>query len=115
MSALGSGGSTVLWDLATAESLLTKPGEVTSIRVTAKPGVSQADLQQQVMAILPPDVSSQTGEQTSSDLSRSLNERLGFLNTFLLVFGLIALFVSAFLIYNTFSILVAQRTRELAH
>ena len=114
LSALGSGGSTVLWDLATAESLLTKPGEVTSIRVTAKPGVSQADLQQQVMAILPPDVSSQTGEQTSSDLSRSLNERLGFLNTFLLVFGLIALFVSAFLIYNTFSILVAQRTRELA-
>ncbi|MFI0431652.1 MAG: ABC transporter permease [Candidatus Nanopelagicales bacterium] len=114
LATLGSGGSTVLWDLATAESLLTKPGEVTSIRVTAKPGVSQTDLQQQVMAILPPDVMTQTGEQATSDLSRSLNERLGFLNTFLLVFGLIALFVSAFLIYNTFSILVAQRTRELA-
>ena len=59
---------------------------------------------------MPPDVRTQTGEQVAGDMSRQLNDSLGFLNTFLLVFGLIALFVSAFLIYNTFSILVAQRT-----
>lgn len=109
-----AGASVVIWTLPTAEELLTSPGQVTGIRVIAEEGVSQDELQSRVAPILPPEAESQTGEQVAGELSEQLNESLGFLNTFLLVFGLIALFVSAFLIYNTFSILVAQRSRELA-
>lgn len=114
LAGFGERSSRTMWDLATAESLLTKPGQVTSIRVMAQPGTSQQELQAQVAPLLPSGVTSQTGDQIASDLAAELDSRLGFLNTFLLVFGLISLFVSAFLIYNTFSILVAQRTKELA-
>ncbi|MDQ1248657.1 MAG: putative transport system permease protein [Actinomycetota bacterium] len=109
-----AGASVVIWPLATAEELLTSPGQVSGIKVVAAQNVSQDQLKAEVDAILPTTAESQTGEQVASDLSEQLDQSLGFLNTFLLVFGLIALFVSAFLIYNTFSILVAQRSRELA-
>ena len=111
---LGGGASVVIWPTEVAQQLLTAPGQVTSIRVLAEPDVSQTELQNRVAPLLPEDVESKTGEQVASELTEQLNQALGFLNTFLLVFGLIALFVSAFLIYNTFSILVAQRSRELA-
>lgn len=109
-----AGASVVLWSLPEAEALLTAPGQISSIAVTAKEGVSQTELAGQVAAVVPNDTSIKTGDEVASELSAQLDEALGFLNTFLLVFGLIALFVSAFLIYNTFSILVAQRSRELA-
>lgn len=108
------GATLVLWDLPRAEELLTSPGQVTEIRVQAADGVSQEQLKAEVTPLLPENVGAQTGDEIANDIADTLNERLGFLNTFLLVFGLIALFVSAFLIYNTFSILVAQRTKELA-
>lgn len=114
LATLGSGATVVLWDLPSAQQLLLSPGQLTSVTAMAAEGVTQSELQSRVAPVLPTDVTSQTGEEISSDLSKQLNERLGFLNTFLLVFGLISLFVAAFLIYNTFSILVAQRTRELA-
>ena len=114
LSSSGAGASMIAWDLPTAETLLTKPGQITEIRVKADPGVSQDVLKQRVDPVLPATVTSQTGAESAQDFAKQLNERLGFLNTFLLVFALIALFVAAFLIYNTFSILVAQRTRELA-
>ncbi len=114
LSSSGAGATLVSWDLPTAETLLTKPGQITQLRVKAEPGVSQDALKQSVDKVLPDTVTSQTGAESAQDFAKQLNERLGFLNTFLLVFALIALFVAAFLIYNTFSILVAQRTRELA-
>ena len=55
-----------------------------------------------------------TGAEFTEDQQDQIKEVLGFFNTFLLVFAVIALFVGAFIIYNTFSIIVAQRTRELA-
>ena len=55
-----------------------------------------------------------TGSQLADEQASDIQEGLGFLNTFLLVFAAVALFVGTFLIFNTFSILVAQRTRELA-
>jgi putative ABC transport system permease protein len=55
-----------------------------------------------------------TGQEQANQVSEQLNSGLGFLNTFLLVFAIVSVFVAAFLIYNTFSMLVAQRTRELA-
>lgn len=114
LATFGGSGSVVIWDLPTAQTLLTAPGQVTDVFVTAKAGVTQDALLAEVGPQLPPDVTVQTGEQAASDLSQQLDEGLGFLNTFLLIFGLVSLFVSAFLIYNTFSILVAQRTKELA-
>lgn len=111
---LGGGASVVLWEGPVSQELLTSPGQITSIKVLGDPEISQTELQNRIAPVLPVDVESRTGEEVASDLSEQLSEALGFLNTFLLVFGLIALFVSAFLIYNTFSILVAQRSRELA-
>ncbi len=55
-----------------------------------------------------------TGKKLADEQASNVKDRLGFLNTFLLVFAFIALFVGSFIIYNTFSIIVAQRSRELA-
>jgi putative ABC transport system permease protein len=100
--------------LPDAQRLLLAPDRLSQVRVRAAPGVGQAELAARIDAVLPATVETRTGEQLADDTSRRLEESLGFLNTFLLVFALIALFVATFLIYNTFTMLVAQRTRELA-
>ena len=64
--------------------------------------------------MLPPGVVARTGDALVEENKASLDEILGFLNTFLLVFAAVSLVVGTFLIINTFSILVAQRSRELA-
>ena len=64
--------------------------------------------------MLPTGVVARTGDAYVKENKANLDEILGFLQTFLLVFAAIALFVGIFLIINTFSILVAQRSRELA-
>ena len=55
-----------------------------------------------------------TGEELQDEAADQLSTALGFINTFLLVFAFIALFVGTFIILNTFSMLVARRTKELA-
>ena len=104
----------VTWDFPRAQRLLVDPGQATSIALLARQGVSQTDLQKQVESLLPAGTRSVTGEEQASQISAQLDSGLGFLNTFLLVFAIVSVFVAAFLIYNTFSMLVAQRTRELA-
>lgn len=113
-SAGGFGVSFVYWDLASAQRVLLDPGQATSLAVLATPGASQNDLQRAITPLLPPGVEAVTGEQLADQVSRQLDTGLGFLNTFLLVFAIVSVFVATFLIYNTFSMLVAQRTRELA-
>ncbi len=110
----GFGLSFVFWDLDTAQRVLLDPGQATSLAVLATPTASQTDVQQAITALLPPGVEAVTGQELADQVSRQLDTGLGFLNTFLLVFALISVFVATFLIYNTFSMLVAQRTRELA-
>ncbi len=110
----GRASSLAVWDRATAAALLGKPDEFTQIRVQAQPGVSQQTLAEAITKAVPAGTVIQTGQQVTDDTAADLASRLDFLNTFLLVFALISLFVAAFLIYNTFSMLVAQRTRELA-
>ncbi len=110
----GFGVGFVSWDFPQAQRLLLDSGQATSIALLAGTGVSQAELQQQVAGLLPPGTRSVTGEEQASQISEQLDSGLGFLNTFLLVFAVVSVFVAAFLIYNTFSMLVAQRTRELA-
>ncbi len=86
----------------------------TSISLNAADGVSQQQLADAAQKVLPPGVVAQTGDDYVADNQASLDEILGFLETFLLVFAGVSLVVGIFLIINTFSILVAQRSRELA-
>jgi putative ABC transport system permease protein len=86
----------------------------TMISMNTAPGVSQAQLRDAAQEVLPPGVQARTGSDLVQRNKASLDEVLGFLNTFLLVFAAVSLVVGTFLIINTFSILVAQRSRELA-
>ena len=95
--------------------LMTVPGQASSIVATAEPGVSQADLVSRIDAVLPDGVESLTGAELNAEMEDGIQEDfLGFFENFLLVFAGVALVVATFSIYNTFSILVAQRTRESA-
>ena len=109
------GGATVVgFDDETAQRLLTAPGKFTSIEVTGDEGVTDAALAGRIKQVVGPGYDVKTGAETAADASADIREGLSFINTFLLVFAAIALFVGIFLILNTFSMLVAQRTRELA-
>ena len=86
----------------------------TSVSLNAADGVSQQELADAAQKVLPAGVRAQTGDDYVADNQAALDEILGFLETFLLVFAGVSLVVGIFLIINTFSILVAQRSRELA-
>jgi putative ABC transport system permease protein len=107
------GESYVLFDTPAAQQVLGVKG-YSDLLVAADDGVSQEALRDKVVAALPGGLEAVTGTQLADEQSSDLEEGIGFLNTFLLVFASVALFVGAFIIFNTFSILVAQRTRELA-
>jgi putative ABC transport system permease protein len=85
----------VSWDFPQAQRLLLDSGQATSIALLAGTGVSQAELQQQVAGLLPPGTRSVTGEEQASQISEQLDSGLGFLNTFLLVFAVVSVFVAA--------------------
>ncbi|MEO7069610.1 MAG: FtsX-like permease family protein [Nostocoides sp.] len=109
------GASIALFDTETAQQLyLGGKDEFTDLWVTARSGVSQADLRTQVVKALPTGYAVQTGDAAAKAQASDIQQALGFITTFLLVFAGIALVVGSFLIVNTFSILVAQRSRELA-
>jgi putative ABC transport system permease protein len=86
----------------------------TNISVTAAEGVSQTELRDAVQPLLPNGVEALTGDKFAADQQEAIGEILGFINIFLLVFAAVSMVVGTFLIINTFSILVAQRSRELA-
>jgi len=110
-----AGASIAAFDAVTAQQLLLQPGHFTSIDVKAKPGVSQDTLAAQIRAVLPAtETVVKTGQQVTDESAKSISDGLRFINIFLLVFALVALFVGTFIILNTFSMLVAQRSRELA-
>lgn len=110
----GFGVGFAIWDFDTAQGLFLQPGEATSLAVLAEPAASQSTIRDAIAPLLPAGAIAITGEEQSNQVSEQLDSGLGFLNTFLLVFAIVSVFVATFLIYNTFSMLVAQRTRELA-
>lgn len=85
-----------------------------TVWVTAQDGVSQEQLRAEVQDVLPDGYEAVTGDQSADDQAADLLDAISFLTIFLLIFAGIALVVGMFLIVNTFSILVAQRSRELA-
>ena len=108
------GASIAAFDQGTAEALYALDGNLLSIRAAADPGVDPETLRQRIAAVLPEQLEALTGTQSAAETANEIKGFFGFFQTFLLVFAGIALFVGAFLIFNTFSILVAQRSRELA-
>lgn len=113
--ASGSAGATfVVVDRASALRWFAADGTVQEITVRADTGVSQQVLRDRVTSALPAGVSAITAQTYSAERRQQFASGLGFVNTFLLVFAGVSLFVGAFIIANTFSMLVAQRTRELA-
>ncbi|HUB35828.1 MAG TPA: FtsX-like permease family protein [Solirubrobacteraceae bacterium] len=106
------GTSIAILTLAQAQYVASKPGGFDSLNVAARAGVSPQELAARVRAALPSTVTVRTGAQEAANQTQNLEEELGFLRTFLLIFAYVALVVGAFIIFNTFSITVAQRTRE---
>ena len=114
-SGLTIGGATLAgFDLPTAQRLMKKEGQLDEIAVAAKQGVTDAELVRQIREILPPATQVQTSEQQIRSDVEETSEFITFLQGFLLAFGGIALFVGAFVIANSLSITIAQRSRELA-
>ncbi|NEY36640.1 FtsX-like permease family protein [Streptomyces sp. PRKS01-65] len=112
---VAAGGSLTLFDTATAQKLFGKPGTYDEIAVEAKPGVTQAALKAELDRALPEDlVETTTGEQLAEDQAETIASSMSGMQQSLLVFAGIALFVGTFIIANTFTMLVAQRTKELA-
>ncbi|GAA3501876.1 ABC transporter permease [Streptomyces prasinosporus] len=112
---VAAGGSLTLFDTATAQKLFGKEGAFDEIAVKAKDGVSEAALRAQLEEALPSDVvETTTGQELADDQAEAIASSMSGLQQGLLVFAGIALFVGTFIIANTFTMLVAQRTRELA-
>lgn len=109
------GETSIQFTTATAQRLLLgRTGVYSDVTVTAASGVSQQTLADRIGSRLGDGYKVQTGAELTKKTTDSLKEGLKFLNYILLGFAGVALFVGAFLILNTFSIIVAQRTRELA-
>jgi putative ABC transport system permease protein len=111
-SASFGGASIAQVTLPVAQALTHKVGRFDQISVAAAAGVSPALLKRRIEAKMPAGIKVETGKESADRGSEEIRENLSFLTTFLLVFGFIAVFVGSFLIFNTFSITVAQRVAE---
>jgi len=117
IEAAAAGAILVGLDEETAREAFAPDGQVAQVSVWAAPGSGPVDeeaLAARVGAVLPDGAEAVTGEQARAEASEAVEEVLGFVETFLLVFAAIALFVGAFIIANTFAMSVRERLRELA-
>jgi putative ABC transport system permease protein len=106
-------GNGVLLTQAAAQHLVAEPGRFDDIGVVADRGVSQAQLRDR-LAVALPGAEVVTGKAIVKENDRTVKKAVKGLNQGLLAFAVIALFVGSFIIHNTFSILVAQRGKEMA-
>ena len=113
MDSLGF-GSIAVWDLATAQRVLDRAGRFDTVSIAAKSGTSPDELVAAVAPLVPDELEVKNSAQQAEDDAAQLNKGMKMIRLFLLGFGLIALLVGAFVIFNTLSITVAQRTREFA-
>jgi putative ABC transport system permease protein len=111
-SASFGGASIAQVTLPVAQALTHKRGRFDQISVAAAKGVAPATLKRRIEAEVPRNVRVETGSESADRSSEEIRDSLSFLQTFLLVFGFIAVFVGSFIIFNTFSITVAQRVTE---
>src|SRR5271165_108813 len=109
-----AGATLAAFTLPTAQNVLNSAGLLDAVNVVAQPGADKAAVQRDIARVLPAGVEVVTGQTVVNESTSSVDQALSFFNTALLIFAFISLFVGAFTIYNTFSIIVGQRTRELA-
>ncbi|WP_435738471.1 FtsX-like permease family protein [Cellulosimicrobium sp. PMB13] len=130
IEAAAAGAVLVGLDDATAREVFAPDGQVTQIAVwaagsdggtggagggsAAATAADEEALAERVEAVLPDGAEAVSGTQAREEASEAVEEVLGFVETFLLVFAAIALFVGAFIIANTFQMSVRERLRELA-
>ncbi len=110
----GVGAIFSLFDTETAQEVLGYPGEFTVISVRAEAGADIAELQTRIEAVLPDGVEVITAADSEEEFSDATETFIGPFQTILLVFAFIVLFVSMFIISNTFNIVLGQRVRELS-
>ena len=102
------------FDIRTAQRLLGRADQFDAIAVQGAPGLTAQALRARVTQVMPDGYQAVTNDQAAHEAKESWTKALGFLTTGLLILGAVALLVGGFIIFNTFSILVAQRTRDLA-
>lgn len=108
------GSKWVLFDLPTAQMVLQRPGQLSGGSIQVVPGASVDDVIARIDALMPANITVSSGQATAEEQAADLQSQLSSFTVFLSVFGWVALFVGSLLIYNTFRIVVGQRTRELA-
>ena len=109
------GGATLaVFERETAHKVLDSVGRYDSVAVGAEPGVAVGSVLEDISDVLPPRFEAVTAQAAAQESADGVKEGIAFFGTAILFFAGIALFVGAFVIANTFSIVVAQRTRELA-
>ena len=109
------GGTTgAYFDTSTAAAVLGQPATYDSIGVSAEDGVSDAALAKRLDAVVPDGTEAVTGAAVAQESSDAVNEDLTFVTILFGVFAGIALFVGSFIIWNTFTMIVSQRSREIA-
>jgi putative ABC transport system permease protein len=109
-----AGAAIAVMTLDQAQRVTDKVGKLDGIDIQAAPGVKPQALVQRVQQSLPASVTVRTGAEQAAKDSSDTKSGLSFIKTLLLVFAGVALFVGAFMIFNSFSITIAQRTRELS-
>jgi putative ABC transport system permease protein len=111
-----SGSPAVLLDTAAAQALVGEAGRFDAIQIVAEPGVAPDDLAGQVRSQLGDGTGLQvmTGEELTEESQSTFGQFVVLFTQLVSAFGAIALFVGMFIIYNTFTIIVSQRARELA-
>ena len=109
-----AGTTYALFDLPVAQEVLGRPGQVDEVLASAVDGVDDAELARRVSAALGDGVVVETSAARAAERSAAARDDLAVVDRGLLAFALIALVVGGFIIVNTFTIVVAQRTRELA-
>jgi putative ABC transport system permease protein len=108
------GATLAAFELDTAQRVLDKEDQFDAIEVAVEDGASVAGVRDRFNDVLPKGIETATGQAVADEQATAIQDALGFFNIALLVFATVALFVGAFVIFNTFSITVAQRTREFA-
>jgi len=103
----------ILFDLETTQRGLALEGQVNGIAINAASGVSPDEVTELVGSIIPSDLEVVPGETLIGEQQDQFNGFIDIFGNVLLGFALVVLFVSIFIIYNTFAILVGQRTRQL--
>jgi putative ABC transport system permease protein len=109
------GGTTsAYFDTDTAQRVLGTPGRFDSIDVSAEDGVSQAELAKRLSAVIPPGTEAVTGKAVAEENAEAIKNNFEIVGIVLGAFAGVALFVGSFIIWNTFTMTVTQRSREIA-